>query len=79
MTKAFVPPGYRIVELNVRVPTIEPEIFRWKWRAERRCRKMNDGRLVPFYRYEVCDWLDGRWGVVAMQNHLQPISLAKNG
>ena len=66
------PPGYHTIELNERVPGIEPEIFRWKWRAERRCRKLNDDRLVDSYRHEVHDWVNGRWGVVAMQNQLRP-------
>lgn len=65
-------PGYDVVELNQRVPNIEPDLLtRFKWRAERRCRKLNTQRAINTYRWEICDWLDGRWAVVAMQNQLQ--------
>lgn len=70
--ESIAPPGYHTVELNRRVPNIKPEVFRRKWRAEHRCRKLNAGRLVDTYRHEVHDWLDGRWAVVAMQNQLVP-------
>jgi len=66
--ETVAPPGYHTIELNVRVLEVEPDIFRWKWRAERRCRKLNATRLVDTYRHEVHDWLNGRWAVVAMQN-----------
>ena len=70
--KSLVPPGYHLVELNQRVENVEPEFYRWKWRADRRCRKLNENRAVDSYRYEVHDWLDGRWAIVVMQNQLQP-------
>ena len=71
---ALVPKGYRVVELNRRVIGVKPDfITRFKWRAEHRCRKFQAEVLYPSYRYEVCDWLDGRWAVVAMQNVLEPI------
>lgn len=61
--------AYETVELNERVPGIDVALLtRFRWRAERRCRSLNAQRLVDFYRWEVHDWLDGRWGVVAMQN-----------
>jgi hypothetical protein len=67
--------GYVIVKLNQRLPNVDPDLItRFKWRAERRCRKRNAEREVPTYRFEVCDWLDGRWAVVAMQNQAQPIT-----
>jgi hypothetical protein len=66
--KSIAPPGYHTIKLDIVVPGIEPEIFRWKWRAERRCRKLNAGRVVDTYRLEVHERLDGRWAVVAMQN-----------
>ena len=67
----MVPKGYKIKELNRRVPNVDPDMLtRFKWRAERRCRKQNKYRRVPFYRYEVHDWLDGRWAVLVMQNQL---------
>lgn len=75
--KSMAPPGYKTVELNRRVLGIKPDIFRWKWRAERHCRKLNAQRLIDTYRHEVCDWLDGRWAVVAMQNQAVPIGEEK--
>lgn len=69
--KHLTPIGYHVVETNDRVPDIKPEIFRWKWRAKRRCRKLNDGRLFNTYRHEVQEFYR-RWMVVAMQNVLIP-------
>lgn len=76
--RTSAPPGYVTVELNKRVVGIEPELFRWKWKANRRCRYLNSIRLVDTFRYEVCDWLDGHWAVVAMQNQAVPISALNN-
>lgn len=60
---------YKTEETQQRVPNVGPDLLtRFHWRAERRCRKLNANLRVPFYRWEVCDWLDGRWAVVAMQN-----------
>ena len=70
-----VPDGYRIVKKNERVLGVEPAfITRFRWRAERRQRKLQAGIKFPSYRYEVCDWLDGRWAVVVMQNVLEPLN-----
>jgi len=66
--KSIAPPGYHTVKLDIRVQGVEPEVFRWRWRAERRCRKLNDQRLVDTYRLEVHEQLNGRWAVAAMQN-----------
>jgi hypothetical protein len=66
------PPGYHTVELNERVPNVEVETFRWKWKAERRCRKLNATRLIDTYRHEVHQRIDGRWDVAAMQNQAVP-------
>ena len=67
----MIPIGYEVEELNQRVENVEPEMLtRFKWRADRRCKKLNSLRRVYFYRYEVHDWLDGRWAVLAMQNQL---------
>jgi hypothetical protein len=66
--KSVAPPGYHTVETNMRVSGVEPEIFRWKWRAKRRCRKLNATRGVDTYRYVVRGWSFDRWAVVAMQN-----------
>ena len=69
-----IPDGYKLVELNERVQNVEPELItRFKFWADRRCKRLNAMRGVPFYRYEVHDWLDGRWAVLAMQNQLVPI------
>lgn len=50
----------------------EPEFTsRFRWRAVRRMRQLDAGRLVPFYRYEVVP--EGRrWAVVAFQNVARP-------
>jgi hypothetical protein len=66
--KSIAPPGYHTIKLDIVVPGIEPEVFRWRWRAERRCRKLNDQRLIDTYRFEVHEQLNGRWAVAAMQN-----------
>lgn len=63
-----------VVKTMDRVPNVAPDLLtKFKSRADRRCRKLNKSIRVPFYRYEVVDWLDGRWAVVALQN------VAKNG
>lgn len=69
---------YKTIELNRRVAGVQPDMLtRFKRRANRRCKYLNKNRLNTgygfFYRYEVCDWLDGRWAVVAMQNELEPV------
>jgi len=57
------------ITTSQRVPNADPDLItRFKFRAERRCRNLNSELRVPFYRWEVHDWLDGRWAVVAMQN-----------
>ncbi len=61
-------------QLNQRVEFIEPSLItRFKWRADRRCEYLNAQLKVPYYRWEVHDWLDGRWAVLAMQNKAQSI------
>lgn len=69
----MIPEGYEIVELRQLVPHVSPEVFRWKWRAERRCRKLNKAREVDYYRHEVLDMRNGTWAVVTLQNQLRPI------
>jgi hypothetical protein len=65
----MLPEGYTVVELDDRVPNVPPELItRFKWRADKRCRRMNALREVPFYRYEVQEWHNSRWAVVVMQN-----------
>lgn len=71
--------NYEIVELRKQVPGIPPIIFRWKWRAERRCRKLNKEREVDYYRHEVLDMRDGTWAVVTLQNQLRPIRSTEMG
>lgn len=70
---------YTICETNRRVIGVKPELVtRFRWRADRRCRKLNAERRVDFYRYEVQRWgraragLPRRWAVVAMQNVAVP-------
>jgi len=63
-----------VVELDQRVPDVEPHLItRFKWRANLRCKILNTQREVPYYRWEVHDWLDGRWAVLAMQNQAIPM------
>lgn len=57
------------VETNERVDGIDPDLTtRLRWRAERRKRKLNRLRSVPFYRWEVVPTNLHRWQVVAFQN-----------
>lgn len=64
---------YRTVETNERVVGVDPELVtRFHWRAVRKCRKANLGRVVDFYRYEVHP-LGKKWEVVAMQNRAEPV------
>jgi hypothetical protein len=70
----MIPNGYYIEETSDQVKDVKPEMLtRFKRRANRRCRKMNRLRQVPFYRYEVYETASGRWVVVAMQNRLVPV------
>jgi hypothetical protein len=70
----MIPKGYRTIPTNDRVVGVDPELItRFRWRAHRRCRKLNQRRLVDFYRYEVRP-LGKKWEVVAMQNRAEPIS-----
>lgn len=66
---------YETIELNQRVSNIEPALLtRFKWRAEREAKRLNNlESRTPFYRWVACDWLDGRWAVVAMQNQLRQV------
>ena len=64
---------YAVEETDERVVGYPPDLVtRFRWRADRRCRKLNARRLVPFYRWEVVEGLTGRWMVVAMQNVAGP-------
>lgn len=55
-------------ETNERVAGISVDLrSRFRWRAERRARKLNTLRIVPFFRWEV-QRESGRYAVVAMQN-----------
>lgn len=63
---------YITVETDERVAGLKPDLVtRFRWRADRRARQLNERRLLPSYRFEV-DKLDGRWAVVAMQNVARP-------
>ena len=72
-------PGYRTVETDELVG--EPEfVTRFRWRAERRRRQLQEDVRFPFYRWEVVRVHDQRrgkrtrwrWAVVAMQNVAVP-------
>ena len=59
---------YDIVETDERVEIYDAELrTRFRWRAERRCQKLNKQREVNFYRYEVHQ-VNGKWEVWVMQN-----------
>lgn len=65
---AYQTTGYAVVETDVRVPHAHPDLVtRFRWRAERRARRMNAARIFPSYRMEVVRER-GRWHVVAFQN-----------
>jgi hypothetical protein len=69
-----LPEGYVTRETSHRVVGQQPDLVtRFRWRADRRCAKLNADVRVPFYRWEVCEWHDGRWAVVAMQNVAVPL------
>lgn len=64
--------NFSVYESDERVAEISPALrTRFRSRAERRCRKLNGQRLVPFYRYEVIEE-DGSFVVAAFQNLAAP-------
>ena len=64
---------YTIKKLNARVANTGPAMLTtFRFRAIHRCKKLNAKLRAETYRWEVCDWLDGRWAVVAMQNVAVP-------
>ncbi len=65
--------GYLVFKTHERVGDGKPDLVtRFHWRAVARCARLNDQRVVPFYRYEVVRE-GGRWAVVAMQNVARPV------
>jgi hypothetical protein len=65
-------PAYDVIETNERVPKSAVELrTRFQWRANRRCRKLNEQKTVNWYRFEVHK-VDGKWEVWAMQNQARP-------
>jgi hypothetical protein len=67
------PEGYVTQKTNHRVVGQQPDLVtRFRWRADRRCAKLNRELRVPFYRWEVLDWREKRYAVVAMQNVAVP-------
>lgn len=81
-----VPDGYEVAETRDRVPGGDTERgYRIRWFAQRVCDRMNAGRTMPTYRYEVVDtYLIGkrRYWPVAFQNVLVPADnhpIAKEG
>jgi hypothetical protein len=69
-----IPKGYHVVETDDLVPGGPEFVTRFRWRAERRRRKLQTGVLFPSYRYEIRESPGNRWAVVAMQNVLEPIN-----
>lgn len=69
------PPRYGVVESNDIVQGIPVELMtRWRWRADRRARRLNEHRLVESYHWGVIRHIDGvHWLVVAYQNYLVPL------
>ena len=58
----------KVVETNQKVGNGEPELItRFRWRARKRCKKLNKQREVNWYRFEVFSH-KGKWEVMAMQN-----------
>lgn len=72
-----LPKGFTFYEANERVTAIEPDLItRSLWRAERRCRKLNESIIFPSYRWEVkWDLTAEKWVVVAMQNRIRKVTL----
>lgn len=61
---------HTVMETNKPVEGSKPELTtRFYWRAERRCRALNEKNTSDFYRYEVRPSIvHGKWEVIAMQN-----------
>jgi hypothetical protein len=61
-------------ELDQRVEGVEAELVtRFRWRANRRCRNLNNQRHgIAFYRFEVHP-IGKKWEVVVMQNQAKPL------
>lgn len=80
MTEIDIPEGYEIVETRNRVHGGESRRgYRIRWFAQRYCDRMNAGRTVPSYRYEVVDTYEigrQRYWPVAFQNVLVPADQA---
>jgi hypothetical protein len=68
-----IPEDYTVEKTGQRVVGQRADLVtRFRWRADRRCRKLNADKRVPFYRWEVIEWHEKRWAVVAMQNVAVP-------
>ena len=79
MTQLTTWKGFLIEETDARVGDGRPELVTRFWgRAERRARKLNALRVVPFYRYEIVRE-NGRWAVVAMQNVAGAVGPSRGG
>lgn len=75
MSAFMAPPSrYSIVESNDAVPGMRYALrTRYRWRAERRVRKLNAQREIQSYHWRAL-WWDGRWEVRAFQNYLVALS-----
>lgn len=67
-----IPDGYRVAETPHKVSRHPEMRSRIRMRADAACGRLNAGRRVPSYRYEVVR--EGRrWAVYAFQNVLRKI------
>lgn len=69
-----IPAGYKVEKTHQPVQGGPDFVTRWKWRADRRCKKLNKTKFAPSYRYEVRPRIGGGWEVQAMQNILVPLN-----
>lgn len=74
MSSAFMAPpdDYAIIESNDMLSGGPELVTRFRWRANRRVRKMNAARVIPSYHFRVVR-ARGRYEVRAFQNYLKPL------
>jgi hypothetical protein len=69
---------YGVRETSDRVKNIAPDLCsRFRWRAERRARKLNATRRFPSYRWEVVEEAGG-FAVIAFQNVAELIEVIED-
>lgn len=68
-----LPEGYELLKSDDVVGNGEPVLVTYfRWRAERRARRLNAVRYADSYRWEVVN-SGRRYAVVAMQNYLRRV------